>query len=440
MDSKLLYYQTLAEFKRQFYKDLITDEHYVGEVKFDTLTYVDGSIEEEMAFFGYHFKKNGKKYIVSHNLRDRIVDVNEMLPMFVREEEKVAHRTDVYYLINHFDVAKFNPSKSMTFRELVNCLSCMKHTNKKHQMIIWFIEFAQMYNRCNFRIASPAGFGKDSVVDIMGNLVGGAATIESPTLAKLEERSKVLKHLAINEVVDMTTADWRIVQQYLLTAGAFKPEITKHSRAFGNVGETIDISNFSLSLLYNDIDHYTEPEEYFDYVTKKQVIDRFPAIRVYGTYSEKFNSIHTVDVSGLVQNNMELYKNLIRAYIYYRNNMQQYIHGYTWQQRKQYPERWRTNIGRLADIIDMYSESQEEFTEWMDVLYKCFDDYDAMLDYPDSYKKLIKKLSIKEQRDANRVLETIHSYTGKLKYIESLVNGTSTYRDVSVDNFWEERK
>jgi len=294
--------------------------------------------------------------------------------------------------------AKPKPTKTMSFKELVDLLSNFKHSNNDHYKLIWFIILTQMIDRAYFRVSTPPGFGKDSVVTICGSLFGDAATIVSPTVAKLEYRSNY-KLLVVNEAVDIPKAEWKKVEQFLLDAGDFKPEIEKRSRSGNGTTETLNVKNFSVSLFYNDIDQYkVDPDLYFDMVTKEAVLNRFPALRLHGTYNENFNKLKDLNIPKFVEENFSTYKELIGNFTYYKQNMFSELHDYKVQNTSfsSLPERWRTSLNRLLRIVDMYSSSQEEFDHWVGVIIDSIDDYKAMIAYPKVYFQALKSLGEKK--------------------------------------------
>jgi hypothetical protein len=435
MRKEMLYYDCLTEFNNQYYSNLLTEKHIKSdEINLGTLTNVSGYKDEEANFWGYIFEKAGKKYLLSsHVSNEEKIDLRSVLPIRVVRSEKVAHKGVVYHEIKEYKSFRIRPEQTMTFKELIDFMSSLGHTNPRGLKLIWMMEFTQMFNRANFRISSPAGFGKDSVVDTVGNLIGGAGTIESPSLAKLEERANVLKHLAVSEVVDMTKADWRHTQQFLLAVAAFKPKVTKHSRAYGGVGEEIDIDKFSLSLLYNDIDHYPEHDKYFDYVTKEQVLDRFPAFRLYGVYTESFG---VVDVEEFVEQNIDNYVKLLRALLYYGEVVKNNKYEIDIDEHKS--SRWKTNIGRLLSTVSHYCESEEEFKDWCNYIDSCQDDYKTQLEYPEMYKKLKKKLNVADFTETTDKIKKMNSvpFKAKLDYINSILRGDADYKDVPMKSIW----
>jgi hypothetical protein len=425
----LLHYDCLAEFKRQIYKEVLTRDNLVsGQIKIDKLSFEDGSTDDEANFWGYILEKDGVKYLLScrNASTNQEIDIKYMFPLIPRNLLKVAYKGQAYYQIQKPIVARWKPQKSMEFKDLIKSLTPFQHSNPKHQTIMAFISLASMMDKINIRVSSPASFGKDSMVDTLGHLFGNAATLENPTLAKLEFMT-TYKWLAVNEVIDIGKAEWRIIEQFLLSAGAHKPEITKHSRAVaGGVKEILDISQFSLALLYNDIDHYPEFEKYFDFVTKKAVLNRFPALRLHGVLQADFNKIKDINVPKYVSENIDLYKEIIYNFEYYKQNFYSLLKGFNHDKLKPMPERWKVNMGRVLKIVDLYCDTQEEFDSWVKEINKCMIDYSEMMKYP-------------ELRNKNPELDVSELNTFIDKN-ETLKKGRKPIKDTGLSSFWEDKK
>ena len=204
---------------------------------------------------------------------------------------------------------------------MVDALSCIPHTNMRHKQLVTMLVLAQRFSRANFRVCSPPGFGKDSTVDMLNHLIGKCTAIVDASVPRLEKESSQTKLLCLNEVVDLTKAKWQETEKFLLNAGDFKPVINKRTKKHDGVGEQIDISNLSLLLFYNDIVDIPKGQAYFDFTAKKPTIDRFPALRVYGKYTYDFNdSARTRDIKRFVQENQDLYKDLVYTLSYFEQN------------------------------------------------------------------------------------------------------------------------
>ena len=423
-DEMLLHYDNLAQFEETYFKDLLTQMHIVEHEKHIKEVNEKGNegkvtIDEYMTIL----EKNNKKYLMpSKYVKDLPIKV-------VGKPSKYSLKGDVYYCLEKTNVvtARFKPVKTMSFKRLIDKLAGFEHSNPEQYKLLTMINFTQMLDRANFRISTPPSFGKDSAVDTMGALFGEAHTIENPTIAKLEMMT-FAKLLAVNEVVDIAPAQWRDIELFLLSTGAFKNSVTKRSRAHGKVGEILDTSKLSLTLMYNDIDSYPSSTKYFDMITKNAVKDRFPPLRLHGVLTQDFDSIAKINVKDYVKENLNKYVDIIRAFHYYKSNLFNELHYYKYIPTDSYPERWKTNIGRLLKIVDVYSCSQEEFDKWAGVLSSAIRDYQEMLIYPDSLTLLAEKLRIPKAEFAKEpslgylqsLMRNRHKMTGDEKFNDIL--------------------
>lgn len=431
MKDHLLHYEMLAEFSSEFYKDLLKPEHVIGtQLRIAKASYVDGSEDEGFNFWGYRLDKDGVKYLLpSKNKAGEEIELKNVLPIKVSATQKIAHRNEVYYLIKSYSSAKFTPQRTMTFKQFVDSLSYFDHSYPEHLKLYWFMTLTQMFGRANYRVSSPAAFGKDSVVDILGNLVGDCATIVNPSRAKLEYRT-MYQLLAVNEVASIQKAEWVLIEQFLLDAGAFKPRIEKQTRG---PKESLNISQFSLSLLYNDVDHYSEVENYIDFKAHKALLNRFPPFRLHGVYKEDFTTVKNVHVPSFVKMSTDKYKELLYNYTYYKRHLFENRHGYSLHKlRVGIPERWMTNIKALLTTIDCYCDTQQEFDKWVDVIQDSMDDYKEMLQYPALFTKLKKRASPGDLRTAVDSIRKLDTYKEKNARLQEIIEGgvVKDYKDV----------
>jgi len=435
MDSRLLHYRCIDTFRKKFYKDLLTKEHMqFAQIQIQKLRFPDGQLEEEANFWGYLFVKNGAKYLISSTGDSgEEIKVADMLPIMPMDIEKVANtKGEVFFLVRRPVSVRFKEEQKHTPKKFIDSLSGLSHTMDVHKKLSWMLALSQLWDRSNYRIATPAGFGKDSVIDICNSLFGDCGTIESPTIAKLEDRASVLKWLVVNEVVDLGKTEWDVIQQFLLAVGGHKNEITKHSRAFQNVKEVIDICNFSMSLFYNDITHYPNAQKkYFDMTTKSAVLDRFPAFRFYGKFTEDFNSIGGLDIDSFVENNMDTYKDLLYSFHYYKKNHIKHLHKYDRSKlMKMSSNRDSTNINKLLNIVDLYSDTQEEFNMWVDTINLSLEDYYCMVHtYIHSVRSFCKKHRL--------ILKDVYPDDSKIE-LEAVAH--YCYQEGRKDDVWVEDK
>jgi hypothetical protein len=273
---------------------------------------------------------------------------------------------------------------------------------------------AQLLGKANFAVSTEAGFGKDSGVDTLGHLIGNCATIENPSVPKLEFLAKTIKILAFNEVVTTTAMKVDEINQFLLAVAAHKPTLTKRSRRSDDVSEYIDISKLSILLLYNDIDHYKFGTPFFDEVAPAAVLDRFPRLRLTGRFTHVFENLATKDITEVVKANYDMLHNVVRSLYWYKQSYVSEYHGYDTTKLIDMPYRWQINTQVLFTIIDVLCDTQAEFDEYIHTFNGAVVDYTEQLQFPHKAKTFLTSLGLSEKQ-----LESFKSFRAVEAYFRA---------------------
>lgn len=440
MDKRLLLYECLAEFKKQFYKDLILYENRSsGKINIKSLTYTNGATDDEANFWGWTFDKGPTKYLLPNKLirngAEEVITL-DVLPIKPLKTTTVAHKGIAYEFIEQWASARFKSETNWTFKQFVDELSGLEHSNPKHYKLLWLIVLSQLYGRANIRVSTPPGFGKDSIIDIMRDLAGECASVQGPTLAKLQ-RLTAKKLVVINEVADLSKAEWNAIEKFLLEAGAGRTEIAKHSMGTdSSVKSDIDISDLSISLYYNSADYYPEPENFFDFVTKGAIHDRFVPVNLNGRYTEDFTKFKGLSVSEFVRDNMDEYRKLIYAYTHFKKTIPQHEPRWTRTDMPDFSPRWKNNITRFLAVVDAYAATQAEYTEYERILYESIGDYREMLDYVRQRIKINEKLDMKTLGELDVAVKQQKLFKDKSAVLRMHLKGETNYGEAQQHKFW----
>ncbi len=399
---ELLNYGIANRFHEIFYEDLLTEEHIQNEgmmVRLDKL--IEPNSEEEFNFWGWRLRKGNKIYLISiydSNDTNIEIDLRDILPLKINSSRKVAHNQDVYHEVTNYSTAKFRPKKHYELSEVVKLLTSLPHSNVMHYKINMMRELASyMYSFCS-RLATPPGFGKDSTTQLFNTLFGKFHVIEEPTKPKFYYEISICNKLVLTEISSWSSASWRLVEPTLLNSSDGKKEVQKSSRAGFGVGDTINISGLSIDLFYNDIDKYPDTKKYIDFRGNDAVPDRFIPFRFHGRITQNFSEWAALDSEKIARDNIEEYRKIIESIEYYKVNSSKMMHGYSRDKvsypNKQSRSRWLTHLYYFLNVVDMCSNSQEQFDAWVIQINKCIFDYDEMLKYPDNLPMFYAKLGV----------------------------------------------
>jgi len=424
MNKWLLHYDALGEFDHQFNQNLLTIEDLQGGLQeFTPVRYEDGSDIKRGVLWAWVLKKKGSKYLVtSRDDKGNKVKLKDILPIKTDSVIRVSSKGIVYKWVKNPISMRFRPIQHYTFKEFLDTLNCWKGSNHKHQLLWWLMGITMAYNRSYFRVASPPGFGKDSLIDTLGNLFNKSATVENPTIAKFEEMVCFYDVIGVNEVSNLSKADWRKLQIALLATCAFKPMLTKQSKAHGGVGSFIPLRGVSVPVTYNDITNKRDDSSYFDKRADDELLDRLPAFRLWSTYTEDFDVIKSKNVPNMVREGIPEYKKLISTFHYYKDNMK--YHNFKVEGLCSMSHRWKTNVNRLLKTIDAYCTTQEEFNGWIDVINNSIKDYKEMMKHTPMYEDLLEKM--------DKMITNPEMFKSKVQELNDSIQKLNTFIDKNI--------
>lgn len=327
----------------------------------------------------------GKEYhcwVVRKDKRDYILlnkNLNK-LPLRIKETKIITKASSVYHQIKRGSSVGFAPEKNYTFRELINEFYNVSHSNHPHFILFKIIAMASYIERINVRICSNVEFGKDGTFAVLRYLTNQVAVFSKPrTMAKLEY-GVVNRVLVVNELVPKTEEEKRNIGDFLLDMGDFKPIYEKKSRASALHGtrDSYDITNTSLIIFYNTIQEIapSDKEWYFDDVFGINVTERYLPLKFNGKididqFTEKtlYNE-HTDE---------ELLK-IARTIEWYKQNYESALKPYKADLSFiKISGRQRKSFERITYFLNLYSSDEHEFKQLVNLLLKCYYDYENMI-------------------------------------------------------------
>jgi len=330
-------------------------------------------------YYGYFIRKNKITYFIE-DFSDNDESILDVFPILITKKTETDYNKNVFFFIDDFDSVKIPDTKQMSFRELVDTMAPFKHTNKEHWTLYKIIMIVSWVNRINFRIIAERGFGKDSMINNVNDLVGQVANIYGATFAKLEYSLKN-KVLIFNEMGNLKGDDKSNLQQFLLAIGAFFNKYSKRSRATEDTLEDYDLSKQSLGIIYNPPMYYVERgQEWFDTIFTKAVHSRFIPFYLDGVLDEKFDA--EFNVKDIVDEHNPLYKDCISTLMFYQKNPlpateHELLDDIEFDERTR---RFERSFLKICDYISEYAEGDiEMYYTMINSLYQAYKMFDSVL-------------------------------------------------------------
>jgi len=394
------HYNLLSKFKEDVYRNVINNNNKIRQKHFDF-----DDIDESDWWW------------IIHNKTNYLISTKSSFPLKIKAEPvKKYIGSEIYYVCSETTPMSFKGEKYHSFKELVNEFASLKHTEPKYFLLYKLIFLTSLLTRINVRVCSPSNFGKDSVIKIGGDLLNNCISISPSSMASVEYRlfSRVL---ALNEVSLISQEEHNFVRKFLLLCGEFKnlyEKSTRGSKLHGTY-DIYDLKNLSLILTYNPLSYYEErnkANQFFDMVFDYAVLDRFPAFLFKGSLD-----MAQFDVQD--RYDYEYYRKITKSIIYYQENYEKELHNYDvdWD-KLNLKGRHRIVFKRIVDTIDVYSETEQEFNELVDLLHSCYKNYWYMVkkmktvtefvEHPQkTEKKKYKELQINDDFAVGKYVEEI---------------------------------
>ena len=353
----------ISAFNAELYDNIFTDENVVSKQKAIKLG--------DKKYYGYFLEKGKSSYFVPSEFITEI-------PFKVTKKVTTDYKSDVFDVIIDCEGITIPAEKRMSLRELTDTIANFSHSNPLHFKLYKLVALAAYIDRINARISTDAGFGKDSVVNIISALVNSTYNMYGGTFAKLEF-ALVNKLIVLNELGHLKPDDKFNFQEFLLAVGAYFNIYTKRTRKTGTTQEQYDIGKLSLMIFYNLPSYYvSKNQEYFDQIFTKAVINRFLPFVFEGTITTKFEKL--VDPAEIVAEYKDVYKDVIATINHFRAHPVMEIKFKVPETIKFTKEfmRYDRTFNVIMKYISEYSRTQEEFDLLTKELYKCYQNYDKL--------------------------------------------------------------
>jgi hypothetical protein len=354
----------IQKFNNELYEGIFTNENITSKHKAINL--------HGEKFYGYFLEKDKIQYFM-------FTEHMEDLPFKITKYDETDYKGEVFRMIQGVKSINIPATKQMTFRELVDVMPAFTHTNPYHFTLYKILAIAAYSDRINVRISTDAGFGKDSVVGIIQQLVDSTVNIYGATFAKLEY-SLINKLMILNELGNLKNEEKFSMQEFLLATGAYFNTYTKRTRKTATTQEQYDISKLSLLIFYNLPEYYVgKAQEYFDQIFTKAVIHRFIPFVFEGRLTTKFEKV--LDIDTIMRDNESLYKDVIATLNFYRQNTLKEI-KYVVPKSVVFPDtlkRYERTFNVILKYVSEYSRTQEEFDELVTELYSCYKNYEKLI-------------------------------------------------------------
>ena len=369
-------YSVLAEFQHKLYDGILYNDNVIkNNAKIIEIENNEKGIIEEME--GFYLRKDEHKLYVMDK------EFYPLLPIKVKEEQEVRLvDKNIAYKIDVPESFKINPKNIYSFKELVD-MPNIKHSNPNH-MLLWGIICHTAYiSRIVCRVCSTSSFMKDgylSAMDMLYDKVNVICPRSSPGFHNSITADGII---APNEMSGIKKEVKNIVERAILNGlGDMKSQYNPGS--LGSVAHgtkpIYDIHMLSVLMLFNNLDHYDNPNSFFDFMwTNNTAMNKRPLpIKLDGEVDNiQFKYDDPKEESS---KNYNKYIDMVKSMAYHKDN---WLEGVDIQLVNTLCNKFKCSVGRWNDsfreivkgICKYYNNEPDNCTIMTHNLMTCHNDY-----------------------------------------------------------------
>jgi len=388
-------YSVWGAFSERLYSKSLNPEHLTdngGESFIDTVFKIDEvsrDIEEVLVkpakFRDCVFAQKGEKRYIIPTTYVREMPFN---PVSIYECQIKKSDKRKWLFVTEINSLNINGDQTMEFKLFIDEWNPIGHTNPVHFKLSKMIAIATKHKRTNLCLCSEPEFGKNCHYTIMNYIIPDVCRVAKPTLAKFETALYFNSVFIPDELTSLKNADVCELEPTILSVTDVSPEYNKHSMAQKKEMNKTNLLEKSLVFTYNRPQDLADPKTgdmkgtFFDdlWNNPAAIKSRLPQLLLTGTVIEKVKSLNPQQSEKMMKEEFESLRVVAKAYAYYCENLSKHLHNYRYPESvNRLSNRHATNIQGVIDVMDAYSDTQEEFDGWVEVLMNSIKAYKNMV-------------------------------------------------------------
>lgn len=386
---KWQHYNVWQAFNERIYRQTLTFEHILKNgnemfvesvVKLDKLVNGDYQLDEKYLVNQkcIHLEKDGVKYLLPTQFKQHLpLNIKQSVDCFLKKSD-----TTIYKLILEPKTANIRGEKFYSFKEFIHRFNPMESTLPKVWTFLKLQAIGSCSKGCKYRLCSIPSLGKNSNDTILRSITNKVVRVSKPTLAKLETLFYYNQKVIPDEMTSLGGDKIKEVEPFILNIADETPEFEKHSMAQTKSMNTVNVANSSCIFTYNKIENLSQGSKFFDDIWQNidAINDRYPALLLPdGKITDKVPKLSKKQASDLLDEHFEDMRRLVKTGVHYIDNLTDNLHGYDRSRLQLRFSRHYTNMEGVVDAIDVFSDTEVEFNEWIDFINKCVSDYVLMI-------------------------------------------------------------
>lgn len=383
MDKEAWHYKVWKTWSNRVYANSLNRKNF----------YDDGRVHQQDQFFEvsdgfttehtppntddtYYFKmkKDNVYYIVPKRFKDDF----PFIPLKYLEVKLREKDSQLWRLVMDIQAMKI-PKKKFhdNYKSFIDDWNPLQHSDSTS----WtFQKILAQTNSVKCAICSPVGNGKNSNMILMRSIRRNIhPKVKVPTRAAFYYTIYHNQHINIDEITSWSATDVRLIEELCVDIADDDPDLTKFSMDRDAKMMKTDLELKGLTFTFNPITDKNRNTFESRFKNADKILDRYPVFMLGGRVTDQINEPNILEIERLIAENLQDIQRIVAEEHYWREEYPKHLHG--WDNRKcPFKYRHYNNMKSVLDKLDVYSETQAEFDDWMLWLRDRREDYRKMVD------------------------------------------------------------
>lgn len=320
-------------------------------------------------------RKNGNIYMLPLVYEQQLpVKPIESFECLEKKSNKNLHN----FVTNVKSVSVPADNKGVDFRDWIESLNPIKHTNPLHVRLMKLLVVASAYSGVGAGICSNPEMGKGVYFSLFKYMGTAIAFLKAPTEAYLYQCVCANKVLVFDEITTAPSEKVSMIENLVINLKDNTPELPKQALTKGYQKKSANLTQMSAVFTFNrpqDLKRGKPFEEVWG--NPAAIKSRFPLFLFDGKVDQAMDNPSPHEMEEAVQTQAQFFKDEMMKAKYWTTNIHTLLKDFD-RSKIKLKGRHYTNTKAWYDVIEAYSETQEEFDMYVDELNKCNDNYYRM--------------------------------------------------------------
>lgn len=383
-ESQVFHNDVLQHFNNSMYLTLLYRHHIVTETPASYQFEDKDCCDIVGGHRGYFALKevNGQKmkYFIEEQYYQKLpIRINATEEMFFKEG---ARKKSVILSPTEITPFRIKPERCFADREFFDTLAPFQHSNPDHWTLSKICAVMADVGQTFIGVCGHPELGKTSIYLTLDALNGKSPVFQPRSVPGVLKQITTDGNMVFDDIHAAPGDVKKIMENFSFHVAGNAPIYRNGALKSKNTKELYDVSQQSITYLYNEYSDYPNPEKSFWnrlWLNNAAMESRFLCLRFTGKLTEQFDN--NFNVPQVAEDNRFLYIRLAKHLMYLKKMKR------TNTYQRKYPEtnhldlkgRHKLIYNELTWGIDLYADSQSEYEKLVKILDGCITSYKVML-------------------------------------------------------------